>query len=190
MTPLDWLILVVILLSVVMAAAEGFVLELYSLGGAVLGFLLAAAEFDRLSPWFSQYMKTAALADIAAFLTIFFAVVLLGGIVGRIARWLTHGVGLRVVDHVLGGAFGLLRGLLIAAVLVMTVATFQPESKWMQQASLARYFLVGARGLSWLTPESLRRRFRHGVDVIRQIKTGEAPGSGGQQPPPGTTPKK
>jgi membrane protein required for colicin V production len=109
LTATDWIIALVILLSVVQAASSGFFQEAFGIGGLVFGYLLAAWNYQRLAAWFSPNISSAWLAEIAAFLIIFVGVMLLAGVAGRIARWVMKEAGLRVVDRVLGGALGLLR---------------------------------------------------------------------------------
>src|ERR1041385_4511319 len=87
MNALDCVILVIMLFSALLAAAQGFFFEVICLAGAVLGFLLAAWGYGKLSPWFLQYVKLPAFADLAGFLTIFVSVVLLAGAIARVARW-------------------------------------------------------------------------------------------------------
>jgi uncharacterized membrane protein required for colicin V production len=67
MNALDWIILVIMLFSALLAAAQGFFFEVICLAGAVLGFLLAAWGYGKLSPWFLQYVKLPAFADLAGF---------------------------------------------------------------------------------------------------------------------------
>ncbi|MGH9578544.1 MAG: CvpA family protein, partial [Terriglobales bacterium] len=57
MNGLDWLILMVVAASVLMAAGQGFFIELFSLAGAVLGFMLAAWNHAWLAAWFAPYVK-------------------------------------------------------------------------------------------------------------------------------------
>lgn len=166
MTGVDWAIVAVVLISVLLAAAQGFFFEMFSLAGVVLGYLLAAWEYWRLAPWFAQYVKAQAVAESAAFLAIFFGTVLAAGIIGRIARWLAKEAGLGWADRLLGAAFGLARGLVIVAVLVLAVTAFAPGSKMLAQSSLAGYFLVAARGMSWVAPASLRQKLRQGVAAL------------------------
>ena len=68
MNALDWIILVIMLFSALLAAAQGFFFEIICLAGAVVGFLLAAWGYGRLSPWFVQYVKLPAFADLAGWL--------------------------------------------------------------------------------------------------------------------------
>ncbi len=170
MLAIDWAIIAVIIISVLVAAAQGFFFEIFSLAGAIVGYLLAAWEYWRLAPWFQPYVKSAAIANIAAFVTIFAFVVIIAKVAGRLSRWAIQEVGLRWVDRLLGGAFGLVRAMVVITVLVMAVTTFMPESKWLETSELSRYFLLSARSASWLAPSDLRNKFREGVAFVRKTR--------------------
>ncbi len=168
MSGLDWAIVAVLVLSVLLAAAQGFLHEVISLAGVVVGYLLAAWEYWRVAPRFTPYVKSEPIAESVAFLAIFFAVVIAAGIIGRIARWLAKEAGLGWADRFLGAAFGLIRGGAIVAVLVLALAAFAPDSQLLSRSTLGDYFLVAARGISWVAPASLRQRLRRGAEAIRQ----------------------
>ena len=70
----------------------------------IVGYLLAAWEYPRVAAWYAPYVNSQWAADIAGFFTIFVVVVLLAGVLGRIARWAVHGVGLRWFDRLLGAS--------------------------------------------------------------------------------------
>jgi membrane protein required for colicin V production len=167
MTGLDWVLLLLIVISTLLAAAQGFIQEVFGLAGVVIGYVLAAWEYPRIAPWFANYVSSIWVADIAAFLTIFIGVVLLAGALARIVRWAVSGVGLRWFDRVLGGAFGAVRGVAIAAVIVMAMAAFVPNSPALKNSACAPYFLVLSRTASWVAPAELREKFRQGVVILR-----------------------
>jgi membrane protein required for colicin V production len=169
MTGADWVIIGVVFLSMLLAASQGFLFEVFSLAGVVLGYLLAAWEYQRVASWFLAYAKAAWMAEIAAFLVLFLAVVLVAGVVGRITRWAVKEVGLRWFDRLLGAAFGLLRGVLVVSVLVLAVASFTPDSRFLADSRLGPYLLVLARGASWAAPPAVRARFRQGVETLRNF---------------------
>ena len=52
MNGLDWLVLGVLALSIALAVAQGFLMEVFSLGGAIFGYVLAAWEYQRVAAWF------------------------------------------------------------------------------------------------------------------------------------------
>lgn len=166
---LDWGIVLVLVLSVLEAAAQGLLYELFALAGAVVGYLVAAWEYPRLAVWYLRYMNSQWAADIAGFLTIFVVIAFLGGAIGRIARWAVSGVGLRWFDRVLGGLFGFLRGVAVCTVVVMALASFSPTSPYLQQSRIAPFLLVTGRTLIWAAPAELRERFRDGWNVLRSV---------------------
>lgn len=168
MNGLDWAIIIALLFSMLLAAAQGFLHEVISLAGVVLGYLLAAWEYGRLAPRFAPYVRSQAVAESAAFLAIFFAVVIAAGIIGRIARWLAREAGLGWADRLLGALFGLLRGAAMVAVVVLAWAAFAPGSQMLGQSVLGNYFVVAARGMSWLAPSALREKLRQGAAAMRQ----------------------
>ena|SRR5438067_639392 len=180
MSAIDWAIIAIIAVSVLVAAAQGFFFEAFSLAGAILGYVFAAWEYWRLSPWFEPYVKSTAIANTAAFITIFAFVVILAGAAGKIGRWAMQEIGLRWIDRLLGAAFGLVRGIVVVTVLVMAAATFLPQSKWLETSELSRYFLLSAKTASWIAPSDLRQRFKDGVAYVRKTRMeGLGPPAGG-----------
>lgn len=173
MNALDWIILLIIGFSALLAAAQGFVFEVVSLAGAVAGYLLAAWGCARIAPRFLPYVKTQAFAQLGAFLAILFGIVLLAGAIARIVRWMVHEAGLRWLDRFLGAAFGFVRGMVIATAGLLAFTAFAPESPELNGSRLAGYFVAAGRGASWLAPADVREKFREGVDRLRQ-----GPGSG------------
>jgi len=163
----DWIIVAVILLSVIQAASTGFFQEAFGIAGLVFGYLLAAWNYQRLASHFSSYGEPW-LLGIAAFLLIFVAVMLLAGLAGRLARWMMQEAGMTFLDRVLGAALGLLRGCLIVAIVLASMAAFTPSSKWLQRSELAPYFLVAGRAAIWLAPSELRARFYQGLDLLHR----------------------
>ena len=173
MNGLDWLILGMLAISILLAISQGFWMEVLSLAGAVVGYLLAAWEYQRVAAWYLPYVNAAWVANVAGFLTVFFSVVLLAGIAGRLLRWIFAEAGLRWFDRMLGAAFGVLRGGVIATVVVMALASFSPSSPWLSGSRLAPYLMVAGQGASWLAPSALRRNFHDGLWALRKI--GPAP---------------
>jgi len=165
---LDWCIVVIVLLSVLGAIAEGFVHEFFGLAGVIVGYLVAAWEYPRAAAWYAAYVKSPWVAEIAGFFTIFVVVMVLAGVLGRIVRAAVHRIGLRWFDRVLGGVFGFIRGMLLCTVIVLGLAAFYPQAG-LAQSKIAPYLLVGGRALIWAAPSELRQRFHQGWDLLRSV---------------------
>jgi membrane protein required for colicin V production len=176
MSTADWVILGFLVFSIAGAALEGFFQEAFKMAGLVVGYLLAAWQYHRLADWFAPHLKSPWIGDMIAFLIIFFAVLIVAGFAGRIARWVMKKAGLSTIDRVLGGVLGLLRGVLVVAIVLTAVAAFEPAAQWLEPSELAPYFLVGGRAAVWLAPPELRQRFYQGLDYMRQTRfsTGKA----------------
>jgi membrane protein required for colicin V production len=168
MTGSDWVIVAVIVVSVIQAAISGFFHEAFGIAGLVFGYLLAAWNYQRLADRFAPHLKSEWLGEIAAFLIIFLAVLVLAGMAGRITRHIVKEAGLSFVDRILGGALGIVRGSLIVAVILVSMATFTPTSQWLEGSELAPYFLVIGRAAIWVAPSELRARFYQGLDLLHR----------------------
>ncbi|MFZ0481444.1 MAG: CvpA family protein [Terriglobales bacterium] len=169
MSVADWIILAFLAFSVVGAAMEGFFHEAFHLAGLVAGYLLAAWQYQRLADWFAPYLKSPWVGEIAAFLIIFLAVLVVAGFAGRLARWTMKKAGLSTIDRILGAVLGLLRGALVVAIVLTAMTAFAPAARWLDESQLAPYFLVGGRAAIWLAPSELRQRFYQGLDYMRHV---------------------
>jgi len=166
---LDWGFVFVVMVSILVAAGQGFFYELFALAGSVVGYLVAAWEYPRAAEWYLRYLKSGWEADIAGFFTIFAALALLGSVIGRIARWAVKGIGLRWFDRVLGALFGAIRGVAVCTVVVLGLAAFTPTSSYLQASRIAPFLLVTGRGLIWAAPAELQQRFRDGWNLLRTV---------------------
>jgi membrane protein required for colicin V production len=168
MTAADWLIVIVVLLNVVSAAIQGFFAEALSMAGLVIGYVVAAWRYQRLAEWFLSFLKNEWLAEILAFLIIFFAILILFSIAGRVARKLMRAAGLSGFDRLLGAVLGVVKGGLVVAVVLMGMTAFTPTSKMLENSELAPYFLVVGRAAIWVAPSQLRARFFEGLDFLHR----------------------
>ncbi len=89
MSVADWIILAFLVFSTVAAAFQGFFREAFRLAGLIVGYLAAAWQYHRLSGWFAPYLKSVWIGEIAGFLIIFFAILILAmAAFAPAARWL------------------------------------------------------------------------------------------------------
>jgi membrane protein required for colicin V production len=179
----DWIIIVIVVLSALHAANVGFFQEAFHIGGLIVGYLLAAWQYQRVGFLLSAYLKSPWVADSAGFLIIFFVVTVAFGLAGRTARWVMKASGLRLVDRFLGGLLGALRGGLIVAFVLVGMTSFTPSAKWLEGSELAPYFQAVGRAAIWAAPAELRARFYQGLDLLRHPP--QAPPAGSARKSPG-----
>lgn len=167
MALIDWLILVVVLISVLTATKNGFFLEVFSLGGLILGLVLAGWNYQRLLPWITHWIHSLAGAEALSFLLIALGVMLLAGLLGRVIRWSVHSIGLGWADRLFGAIFGFVKGFVLVTIVVLVIAAFFPQASWFRHSRLAPCFLTAAHSASITAPGTLEQRIRSGVGVLR-----------------------
>jgi membrane protein required for colicin V production len=171
----DWAIVGVIVVSAAVAASDGFIHQAFGIAGLIVGYLLAAWQYHRVADWFAPHVKSPWLSDIAGFMAIFLAVVVIAAIVARVIRWAAKQAGLSLFDRLLGALFGMVKGSLFVSIILMGLTVFTPTSRLLEGSELAPYFLVIGRAAIWLAPSQLRTRFYEGLDLVRRAQVSSIP---------------
>ncbi len=164
----DWTFAIIIVLSVILAIRKGFIRELISLATLVAAIVISALEFHRAAGWFEDLTKSHEVALAAGFLAIFVAVLVVGAIVSFVARVVLRAAGVEWFDRFLGGVFGLIRGVVIDAILLMILVAFAIKPNAVGRSRLAPYVSTGSRALALLMPGDLKADFRSGFQKFRQ----------------------
>jgi membrane protein required for colicin V production len=167
-TIVDWLIVVVVVVSVLSAAKAGLMVEVFSLAGLVLGLLLASWDYQTLMPWWAHWFHSPVAVEALSFLSIAFGVMILAALAGRLTRWSVKAVGLGWADRMGGAVFGLVKGCVMVMIAVMVVAAFCPHTAWLRRSRLAPGFLAMAREAAVVAPSDLAVRIRSGVTELRK----------------------
>ena len=175
MSGADWIITGAIGISALLAASQGFFYEVITLGGTVVGYLVASWQYHRVADWLSPHVTSRWIADITGFIVVFLIIVLVAGIVAKLSRWALREAGLSWFDRIMGALFGVLRGALMVAVILMGMTAFEPNSRLLAGSEFAPYFLVFGRAAIWLAPSELRARFYQGLDLLRNARSQKMP---------------
>jgi membrane protein required for colicin V production len=163
----DLLIVVVLVVSVVSAFVKGFFVEIFSLAGIVLGLFIAAANYGGFSLWVLRVVHNREAANLIAFLLIALGVMVLASIAGRLLRSLFRGVGLGIVDRLLGAVVGLVEGCVVVTLVLMGIVAFLPRQDWLSNSRLAPVFLTASHGGSQVVPFALGEEIRQGLQALR-----------------------
>ena len=153
---LDLGILVLILLSAIIGLIRGFVKEALSLvtwiAAAGLAFLYEAKLADQL-PFVVQ---SEVVRRVITFAVIFFVVLVLGAIINHLISTAVSSIGLGGLDHILGGALGVLRGGLIITLLVLLMGlTPFPKQAWWKDSIFMPWFENSALLVKQMIPQDI-----------------------------------
>lgn len=156
MSVLDWIFVAGLLASVGLGVWRGFVYEVLSVLNWLLAFVLAqwlGADVGRQLPIDTS---SEALVRIAGFVLVFVVSVFMGGLLVWGLPKLIEQAGLRPVDRVLGGVFGLIRGvILLLALTVLVLMTPFKSQAWWREASGVRISMEALRTLKPVLPQDV-----------------------------------
>jgi membrane protein required for colicin V production len=138
---IDLIIVGIISLSAVISLFRGFVKEAISLATWVLAFWVSLGYASALSELLPAALSDQTLRIGMAFAGLFIVTLVLGGVVNVLAGQMVKRTGLSGTDRSLGVVFGLLRGVLVVAVLVLLAAlTVLPQEGWWHESLLLPHF--------------------------------------------------
>jgi len=154
----DWVLLAVLVFSALLGLWRGLVYEVLSVAGWVAAFVLAQAYAVEMAQMLPMEGASPALQIAAGFALVFIAVAFAGGLVAWLVRKLVSSVGLRPVDRVLGGAFGVLRGavMLLGFAVVVNMTQMQ-HSEWWRASATGAVLTMTLLELKPLLPEAVSR---------------------------------
>jgi len=141
MTAVDYVLIAIIAVSGMISLIRGFVKEALSLATWIAAIWLAILFHEEAAPYFVEHIANATLRNIAGFAAIFIIVILVGALVNMIISMLVASSGLSGTDRALGVVFGLARGIVMSAVVVMLAGMTEITQSQPWEASQLRPYL-------------------------------------------------
>jgi membrane protein required for colicin V production len=140
MTPVDYFILLVLVLSAGVGFWRGFVKESLSLLTLLVAIWIAWRFGALIAPKLGNWAADPEVRLWVARAIVFVFALLLGSLVSWVARQLIRHTGLSGIDRMLGAAFGLARGVLIVGLLVLVLDFLElDQDGWWQSARFRPY---------------------------------------------------
>lgn len=156
---IDYVIIGIIALSSLVSLIRGFVREAFSLVAWVLSFWVAWNFFRDLAPHMTWFTVPSVQLGVS-FLILFLVTLMLGALVNYLLGQLVDKTGLTGTDRMIGVLFGLARGALLVAVMVLLAGlTPFPNDPWWQESQLIGYFQELALWLKSLLPADIGEKF-------------------------------
>jgi membrane protein required for colicin V production len=155
----DWFLLGALVISILIGVLRGFTREVLGLASWIVAVIAALVLAPSAGPYLESHVATPSLRIASSYALVFFAVLVLGAIVTGIVSMLVRKSPLSGVDRMVGAGFGLLRGVLVAVLLVWVVGlTPARQDPWWGQSAFIPRLEVLAGGLTRFMPELWRQR--------------------------------
>jgi membrane protein required for colicin V production len=160
MNPFDIIIIVIMGYSLVRGIFRGLVKEVSSIIGVLGGFYAAFTYYTILAKLLSGLIKETAYLNILSFLIIFCGVLIIVGILGVIIKYLLNIAFLGWVDRIGGVGFGLVKGILIASILFITLTAFLPKgSAFLKNSMLAPHVSWVSEKMAKVVSKEMKQDF-------------------------------
>jgi membrane protein required for colicin V production len=157
MNTLDIIFLVLIGASGIYSLIRGLIREIFSLLAIILGFFGASYGYSWAAEWLKGWVKQETVAQVLGFVVLFLLVALGVSLLGRLLSKAIHKGGLGWADRMGGAAFGILKAILLIAIILLVLTAFlPPKSKLLLESKISPAALSIARGLSFLVPEKFQ----------------------------------
>jgi membrane protein required for colicin V production len=159
MTLLDIVVIAIIGLSVLLSVIRGLVREVLALAAWAMAFCAANVLAGKVLPWMPEAFESEELRLLAAFVSVFIAVLIAMSLLAMLASKLVKNAGLGMEDRLLGAGFGLARGLLVVMILVL-LAGLTPlprQAVWRNSASSGPLEAFALYIKAWLPAELAQR---------------------------------
>lgn len=152
----DYAILAIIGVSVAISIWRGFTKEALSLAGWIVAAWVALTFADNLQVLLEPHIEVPSLRLIVAFVILFITTLFIAGLINYLAVQVIKKTGLSGTDRMLGVIFGVARGALVVALLVLIGGmTPMPQDPWWKEAQLLHYFQDIAVWLRQFLPDDI-----------------------------------
>ena len=170
---MNWIDLVLIMvlgLSVITGLAAGFARVGIGFIAAILGIFIGFWSYGVVGAYVLDYVSSRQMANLIGFFVIFFGVVILGAIVGRVLARFMKWAGLSWFDRLLGGAFGVVRGFIVCAAIATVLLAFAPSPppRSVVDSKLLPYVVDVAGVLAAMTPHDIKDAFRNAKEKAQK----------------------
>ena len=157
----DYSILAIIGVSVLISLWRGFTKEALSLAGWIIAAWVALTFADNLQILLEPHIQVPSLRLMVAFAILFIATLFLAGLINYLAVQVIKKTGLSGTDRMVGIFFGVARGCLVVAVLVLVGGmTPMPQDPWWKASQLMHYFQDMAIWLRQFLPADIAKNIQ------------------------------
>jgi len=168
---IDLTLALLMIVSIVSGLRVGFVRTAIGLVATILGLVFGLHYYRAVAVSLRPYISQTLVADLAGFLIVFCGITILGAVVtGMLARFV-RSMDLVWLDRAVGGAFGVVRGLLFGTIVIWGLMALLPvpPKLVLSQSRLAPCVMDAARRVADASPDEVRRTFRQSYRELNRV---------------------
>ncbi|MGD8769275.1 MAG: CvpA family protein [Desulfobacterales bacterium] len=138
----------------------GIIRGLFSITGVLIGFFGASAFYMEVAESFLYWMPNASHVNLWSFLIIFFGFYISISILGLIVNYLLKIDFMLWVKRTLGASIGIIKGVLLVSVLLLTFTAFLPKGEPIIKNSIfSSYFTPVPEKMAKVVSKDMRHKY-------------------------------
>lgn len=170
MNALDIIIGILLVFGLVRGIFRGLMEEISSIIGIFGGIYGAVFYYPAAAAFLQRWISDAAYANIVGFLLIFATIFILVSILGVLIKYLLNIASLGWFDRLCGAAFGGIKSILIASVLLLVLTAFLPSrTPLIGTSRLAPHVALVTENLVKIVPLDMKNRFGAKFREVKQV---------------------
>ncbi|HKV95919.1 MAG TPA: CvpA family protein [Gammaproteobacteria bacterium] len=164
----DYLIILIIVVSALISLWRGFLREVVSLITWIVAFWVALRFASQVGDAF-KVIQNPSVRMIVGFVILFVVILIIGMLINLVLGKLMAHTGASASDRTLGVIFGLVRGVVIVAVLVIVAGfTTLPKDHWWRESRLIPYAQGAAGWMRALLPQPVADEMMSGLKSVAE----------------------
>jgi membrane protein required for colicin V production len=167
MTPIDWVIMIVLAVAAVAGLAQGFVRSIFGLIGLVVGLQFAFRHYAHAAAKLTPLVHSEPVANAIAFIGIAIVVMALAALVGHVLAKLFRIIGLGWLDMLAGAVLGFFEGVLLISVCILATVAFFPQAPWLTESRTPQLFVRACEMTLNLSPAKFAERVHEGIEKLK-----------------------
>ena len=168
MNALDIFLAVLFGFSLIRGIFRGLVKEVASIIGVLTGYYAAYTYYPLVANLISRWFTNTAYMNIVSFLILFCLIFLIISIIGVVLKYLLSIAYLGWADRISGAAFGVLKSVLIASVLLVALTAFLPKNAAIIKNSLlAPHITVVAEYLAVIVSKDMKSAYQSKLEALK-----------------------
>ena len=167
---IDFLYLVVTVISLIQCYKKGFVLSILSMAKWILAYVITLILFPRVKPYFKDIIDSEYVLDIGLGITIFVVVIFLVLLINKgISKAISY-TGIGGLDKIFGFFFGFIKAYIIAVCVFSGIHIVYNYDKWPLNSDQSYVFPYLEKGSNYLMKEfPNEKKYQDSKETIEEL---------------------
>ena len=170
MNSFDVAVAVILGFCLIRGIFRGLVKEVASIIGVLSGFYAAYTYYPEMAGLLSRWISSTIYLNITSFMILFCFILIIISILGVVLKYLMSIAHLGWVDRMSGAVFGVIKGILIVSVLLVSLTAFLPKgSPLVRDSLLAPHVNMLSENMAKIVSDDMQQAFNEKMGALKRF---------------------